>query len=288
MDSLVDTAWLQAHLDDTDLRILDCTVVFELEEDGKISFLSGREDYEQAHIPGSGFADILGELSNTDSPHLFTLPSAAKFSQSMEALGVGEGTRVVLYDTTYSMWATRVWWMLQAFGFEKAGVLDGGFTAWQAAGARISDQPNEVRRAKFNAAPRNGWFVETPGVQDAITDPKSTCLIDALMPDMYTGAQTPYSRPGHIPGALNVPAVSVVDPETRLFIGDDQIRERFAAAFSDPEQSVITYCGSGIAATADGFLLRLAGKQNVAVYDGSMAEWTADASLPLVMGENPR
>jgi len=288
MDSLVDTAWLQAHLDDTDLRILDCTVAFELVEGGKISFFSGREDYEQAHIPSSGFADILGELSSTDSPHLFTLPSAAKFSQSMEALGVGEGTRVVLYDTTYSMWATRVWWMLQAFGFEKAGVLDGGFTAWQAAGARISNQPSEVQSAKFNVAPRNGWFVETPDVQDAITDPTSTCLIDALMPDMYTGAQTPYSRPGHIPGALNVPAVSVVDPDTRLFISDDQIRERFAAALNDPEQSVITYCGGGIAATADGFLLRLAGKQNVAVYDGSMAEWTADASLPLVMGENPR
>ncbi len=288
MDSLVDTAWLQAHLDDTDLRILDCTVAFELGEGGKISFFSGREDYAQAHIPGSGFADILGELSNTDSPLLFTLPSAAKFSQSMEALGVGEGTRVVLYDTTYSMWATRVWWMLQAFGFEKAAVLDGGFTAWQAAGARISNQPSEVQSVKFNAAPRDGWFVETPDVQDAITDPTSTCLIDALMPDMYTGAQTPYSRPGHIPGALNVPAVSVVDPDTRLFISDDQIRERFAAALSDPKQSVITYCGGGIAATADGFLLRRAGKQNVAVYDGSMAEWTADARLPLVMGENPR
>ena len=288
MDSLVDTAWLQAHLDDTDLRILDCTVAFELGEGGKISFFSGREDYAQAHIPGSGFADILGELSNTDSPLLFTLPSAAKFSQSMEALGVGEGTRVVLYDTTYSMWATRVWWMLQAFGFEKAAVLDGGFTAWQAAGARISNQPSEVQSVKFNAAPRDGWFVETPDVQDAITDPTSTCLIDALMPDMYTGAQTPYSRPGHIPGALNVPAVSVVDPDTRLFISDDQIRERFAAALSDPKQSVTTYCGGGIAATADGFLLRRAGKQNVAVYDGSMAEWTADARLPLVMGENPR
>ena len=126
-------------------------------------------------VPGSGFADIPGALSNTDSPHLFTLPSAAKFSQSMEALSVGEGTRVVLYDTTYSMWATRVWWMLQAFGFEKAGVLDGGFTAWQAAGARISNQLSEVQSAKFSNVSVND--LKTPQVS-AIYDVVNRHLSD--------------------------------------------------------------------------------------------------------------
>jgi thiosulfate/3-mercaptopyruvate sulfurtransferase len=287
MDSLVDVAWLQAHLDDSDLRIIDCTVAFELGEGGRLTFFSGRAAYDKAHIPGSGFADILNDLSDTSSPYQFTLPSADRFTRAMEALGIGEGTRVVLYDTTYTMWATRVWWMLQAFGFDNAAVLDGGFTAWQAAGAPVTDVPAEVPSATFKAVPRDGWFVGTEEVQDAIAKPTSTCVIDALMFDMYTGAQTPYSRPGHIPGAINVPAVAVVDPDTRLFISEEKMREYFAPALSDPEQAVITYCGGGIAATADGFLLRRLGKQNVAVYDGSMAQWSSDARLPLVLGDDP-
>lgn len=288
MDTLVDVVWLQAHLDDPDLRILDCTVAFELGDGGRLTFISGRADYDNAHIPRSGFADILNDLSNTDSPYQFTLPSADSFAASMGALGIGEGTRVVLYDTTYTMWATRVWWLLRAFGFENAAVLDGGFTAWQAAGGPTTDVYVEVEPTRFTAEVRDGWFVDTEGVQGAIADPTSSCIIDALMLEMYTGAQTPYSRPGHIPGAINVPAVAVVDPETRLFISEEKLREHFAPALSDPKQAVITYCGGGIAATADGFLLRRLGKSNVAVYDGSMAQWSADPSLPLVLGDEPR
>jgi len=288
MDSLVDVAWLQAHLDDPDLRILDCTVAFEVGDGGRLTFFSGRAGYAVSHIPGSGFADILGDLSESNSPYQFTLPSAEAFAQAMAALGVGEGTRVVLYDATYTMWATRVWWMLRAFGFDDVAVLDGGLTAWKAAGARVSDEPPQVVPATFNGSLREGWFVSKEDVLGAVDDPASTCLVDALMPDMYTGAQTPYSRPGHIPGATNVPAVGVVDPDTRLFLAEKEIRERFAPMLSDPEKAVITYCGGGIAATADAFLLHRLGKRNVAVYDGSMAEWTADASMPLVVGDRPR
>lgn len=288
MDSLVDVAWLQAHLDDPDLRILDCTVAFELGEGGKLTFFSGRAEWESEHIPGSAFADILSDLSDTASPYQFTLPSASSFARAIARLGVGAGTRVVLYDTTYTMWATRVWWMLHAFGFEDAAVLDGGLTAWKAAGAAVADDAPEIAPASFKAALRDGWFVDKHDVRAAVDDSTSTCIIDALMPDMYSGAHKPYSRAGHIPGAINVPAVGVVDPDTRLFIDEGELRQRFAPALNDPGQSVITYCGGGIAATADAFLLRRLGKDNVAVYDGSMAQWTADEAMPLVVGEQPR
>ena len=114
MDNLVDVAWLQAHLNDPDLRILGFTVAFELSEGGKLSFISGRSDYDIAHIPGSAFAYILNDLSDTDSPHQFTLPSGHSFASAMGALGIGEGTRVVLYDTTYhvgnaGMVAAGIW-----------------------------------------------------------------------------------------------------------------------------------------------------------------------------------
>lgn len=287
MDSLVDVTWLQENLSDPDLRVLDCTVSFEVGDAGVLSFFSGRGDWEKSHIPGSGFADIIDDLSDATSPHQFTLPSADEFAQAMSALGVGVGKRVVLYDSTFTMWATRVWWMLKAFGFDEVAVLNGGFTAWQAAGAPVTDELTKYQKAEFNATVRDGWFVDTTGVENAIADPTSTCVIDALMPDMYTGVQNPYGRPGHIPGAINIPAVGVVDFDTRLFLDDATLRERFASALAEPAQAVITYCGGGIAATADAFLLRRLGKTDVAVYDGSMAQWTSDPTRPLVLGEHP-
>lgn len=288
MDSLVDVAWLQAHINEPRLIVLDCTVGFELDEAGRLIFHSGRTDWEAAHIPRSNFADILGELSVQDSPYQFTLPDAEQFEAAMEAIGVGDGAIVILYDTTYSMWATRVWWMLNAFGFENAAVLDGGFTAWKAAGREVTDAPPNVQDATFTADLRDGWFVDQADVVGAVEQSTSTCVIDALMPDMYSGASAPYGRAGHIPGAINVPAVAVVDENTRRFLDEGELRKMFNAALYDPEQSVITYCGGGIAATADAFLLKRLGKENVAVYDGSMAQWTDDPSLPLVVGEHPR
>lgn len=288
MDSLVDVAWLQAHLNEPRLVVLDCTVAFEVDEGGRLAFHSGRAAWEAAHIPRSNFADILGDLSDQDSPWQFTLPDAEHFESAMEAIGVGDGSIVILYDTTYSMWATRVWWMLNAFGFENAAVLDGGFTAWKAAGGEITDAPPTVQDATFTAELRDGWFADQGDVLGAVEQPASTCVVDALMPDMYSGASMPYGRAGHIPGAINLPAVAVVDPESRLFLNEAELRKMFNAALYDPEQSVITYCGGGIAATADAFLLKRLGKDNVAVYDGSMAQWAADPSLPLVTGENPR
>ena len=287
MDSLVDVAWLQANLDDPNLRVLDCTVAFELGDGGTLSFFTGRADWEKAHIPGSGFADIIGELSDTTSPHLFTLPSTDLFGQAMEKLGVGSGKRVVLYDATFSMWATRVWWMLKAFGFDDVAVLDGGLTAWQAAGEQVTDTPTSVAAEVFNAELQPGWFVETTDMEDTVAALGSACIIDALMPEMYAGTQKPYTRAGHIPGALNVPAVSVVDQETRLFLDEETLKKTFSTALNSPDQPVITYCGGGIAATADAFLLHRLGKTKVAVYDGSMAEWTSDAARPLVLGKRP-
>ena len=287
MDSLVDVAWLQDNLDDPDLRVLDCTVAFEIGEGGVISFYSGHDDWKKAHIPGSGFADIIDDLSDTTGPHQFTLPSASEFERAMSALGVGAGKKVVVYDSNFTMWATRVWWMLKAFGFDDVAVLDGGFTAWQAGGAPVADDHSPLPEAKFNANLRPGWFVDTAEVEGAIGEPSSACVIDALMPEMYSGAQNPYGRPGHIPGAINIPALGVVDFDTRLFLDEASLRERFAEALDEPKQPVIAYCGGGIAATADAFLLRGLGKSDVAVYDGSMAQWTSDPARPLVLGDQP-
>jgi len=278
MDTLIEADWLIRHLDDPQLRILECSVTFVDAADGTISFHSGRADWEKGHIPGSAFADLIDDLADPESQLDFTLPSAERFASGMGALGVGQGTQVVLYDRTYGMWATRLWWMLRAFGFDDAAVLNGGFTAWRTAGGAIDDRPSAYAITTFEPHFRPRMFVGKDDVRAALSDP-STCLIDALRPQIYRGDQVPYARPGHIAGAVKVPMVELSDAHSRRFLDDDMLKERFSAALG--RSSVITYCGAGIAATVDAFLLQRLGHQRVSVYDGSLSEWSVDPSLPM-------
>src|SRR5690606_15639294 len=127
---LVETGELERQLGDPALRTLDCTVYLRPLEGGGVRPGSGREDWARAHIPGSGYADLLGDLSDRDSPLPVMMPPAAQFAEAMSRYGVGDGTRVVLYDTGSGTWAARVWWMLRAFGFDAAAVLNGGWIKW--------------------------------------------------------------------------------------------------------------------------------------------------------------
>ncbi|MEL7158485.1 MAG: rhodanese-like domain-containing protein, partial [Actinomycetota bacterium] len=154
MDSLVSSDWLAEHLDDPDLRVLECTVDLR---PGPGGFVAGsmRETWAEGHLPRSAYADLTNDLSDPDSPLRFTMPSAAHFGAAMEALGVGDGTRVVLYDRRLTMWATRVFWMLKAFGFDACAVLDGGYRNWTAEGRPLSSDPAPSHPpATFTPAPR--------------------------------------------------------------------------------------------------------------------------------------
>ena len=284
MDRLVSAAWLEKELGAPDLRILDCTVSFGTLSDGTRGYRSGRPAWEEGHIPGSIHADLLHDLSDQSSPFPFMLPSAHQFSTVMGTLGVGDGTRVVLYDSFLNAWAARLWWMLRAFGFEEAGVLDGGWRAWTREG-----RPSSIEAAPspsptvFVARPRPGLFVGKEHVLAAL-DRTETCIVDALGREAFRGERQDYSRPGHIPGARNVPFMEIVDRDTHRYLPADALRQAFAAVLSAEPEEVITYCGGGIAASSDAFCLSLLGIEDVAVYDGSLTEWTADPSLPLVVG----
>lgn len=191
---LVAPAWLEEHIDDPDLRIVDATVQITPE----FQIASGREDWRKEHIPRSTFADLL-ELSSPDAPPFtFTWPEPDWFASHMGQLGVGEGTRVVLYDRRENMWAARLWWMLRAFGFEDAAVLDGGWTSWKLEKRRTCGQPCSYPPATFLARPREGLIVRKHEVLAAIGDPK-TSIVDALGRKSHTGEVNEYGRPGHIP-----------------------------------------------------------------------------------------
>ena len=285
-DALVSTEWLAAHLDDANLRIFDCTVYLRpVAPEAGVPYRpeSGRADYERGHVPGAAFLDLCDELSDPQAEFFFMFPSLERFTEAMARNGIGAGLRVVLYSAGSIMWATRVWWMLRACGFE-AAVLDGGFDKWTRERRPVSAEAVSHPRAHFEARPRRGLFVDKHAVLEAIGD-EDTLLVNALAEAFYRG-ETPsrYGRRGRIPGSVSVPAASLLDPETHAFVSPEAASERFDAVGVPESRRVIAYCGGGISATVDLFLLHQLGYEALTLYDASMGEWAKDESLPIERG----
>jgi len=283
--AVVSTEWLAEHGDDSDLRIFECTSILEYLPpggDAPYRVVSGRAKYDQGHIPGADFLDIQEELSDPGSPsHLrFTMLSSDTLAEILGQRGIGDQTRVVLYSRGRNVWATRVWWMLRSIGFDRASVLDGGWEKWMDEGKPISTDKPAFAPATLTAAPRPEAFVAKDAVATAIDDP-DTCLINALDADLHRGENPRYGRPGRIPGSVNVPATSLVDPETNTFVPAREAAAAFAKVGVDPSRRALVYCGGGIAATLDAFLLHQLGYEHISIYDASMSEWARDESLPI-------
>ena len=288
---LVETDWLANHLDDPDLRIVDCTQYLpNYAEKVEITTVSGRENYAKGHIPGAAYVDLLGELTDRTQKGVYApMPQVEQFAAVMSRIGVGEGTRAILY-ADFPPYAARVWWMLRAFGFDNAAVLNGGLAKWRSEGRPLSTEAATYPRATFVPRPRPELIASKEEVVAAIAD-NNVCIVNALLEPEYTGAPGfphHYGRPGHIPRSVNVPFLSVVDTNANnQFIPADELRKRFADAGALTSERVITYCGGGIAASQAAYLLTLLGKENVALYNGSMMEWGADPNLPLATGSAP-
>jgi thiosulfate/3-mercaptopyruvate sulfurtransferase len=276
MDSLVSAEWLTQHLDDVGLVVLDATVLVRRAEDGSMEVVSGRENYDAGHIPGAGFADLMGALSDQDSPLQFAMPSMAQFVAAMGALGVGDDSRVVLYDASGMAWAARVWWMLRWAGFDNTALLDGGLKAWTSLGLPLSTEQVARAPGTLTPAPRPELIADRDEVLAAIGKDNVT-LIDSLPAASYRGEMAMYARPGHITGAVNIPVFSAFDEQGR-YKPNDELAKVFEVA---PDNRNITYCGGGIAASANAFALTRLGHQNVAVYAASLQEWAADPANPM-------
>ena len=280
MDSLVSAEWLHEHLDDPDLVVLDASVPVESDGDGGFRTVSGRAAYAEGHIPTAGFADLKGELADPDSPHNFAVPPPEQFAAAMAALGVGDDTRVVIYDSYGSAWAARVWWMLRWVGFDDAALLDGGLDAWKAAGYELSTEPATEPARTLTVNLRPHLIVERDEMRAAIDD-EQVNIIDALPEAHYKGDFAMYGRPGHIPTATNVPSMSLID-ESGRFRSSSELDALFE---TDRDKRTITYCGGGIAASADAFVMTRLGYEDVAVYTASLQEWAADPENPMVTGD---
>ena len=282
-EPLVTTDWLHANLNLPDLRIIDCSVVMRPTDDGGYTFVGGEDEWRAGHIRGSAFVDVLQELADDASPLPMMLPEPEAFAAAMERLGVGNGTRTVLYDRSNHAWAARVWWMLRVHGYDSAAVLDGGWHKWSAEGRAVSTEGPGYESGQFTVRYRPELVATRDDVLGAVTDSGST-LINALSPEEHSGESTRFSRAGRIAGSVNVFCQSLVDPDSSAYLSKERLEQAFNSVGARSELPVITYCGGGIAASSNALALHLLGYRNVAVYDGSLAEWTADPDLPMETG----
>ena len=276
MDSLVTVEWLSQHINDPDLVLLDCSVVIEQDPEVGFRSVNGRISYEEGHIPTAGFADLMGNLSDADSQLQFAVPAPEQFVAVMSALGVGDDTRVVLYDSYNSAWAARVWWMLRWIGFDNAALLDGGLGAWTGAGQALSTEAVNRPTGNLTLALRPELIADREEVLASIHNDEVD-IIDALPEASYRGEMVMYARPGHITSATNVPVFSMVADDGR-YRPTDELRTLFD---SDRDTRTINYCGGGIAASSNAFIMTRLGYTDVAVYTASLQEWAADPANPM-------
>jgi len=285
---LVSTEWLAEHLDDPTVTVLDVT--------GKLtsSLDNGpaRELWAEAHIPGSKFFDVAsakGVLSDPDAELPWMWPSPEQVVETLASCGVGTGSRVVIVARTPrpgvdsgTMWCTRAWWTLHHFGVDCA-ILHGGIEQWEEEQRPLTSDAGSTAPAATEIELAPDWDRGRATRDDvvAVTDGRAgqTCLVDALNVESFEGREANYGRPGHIPGAVNMPFISLIERETCGFV-DAESMSRMLGDMLDADD-VITYCGGAIAATVPAFCLALLGHERVSVYDGSLLEWANDPDLPM-------
>jgi thiosulfate/3-mercaptopyruvate sulfurtransferase len=287
-NAVISTADLAGLLGRPDLRVYDCTTYLEPTPPGSDDpyiAVPGIRTFEQGHIPGADFLDLQGEFSDQGTRLRFMMPPTPQLEAAFGRHGLDRAKRVVLYSLGSMMWATRFWWMLKALGFDGAAVLDGGFDKWKAESRPVESGPAKgYPPASFQAMPRPGFFVDSRTVAAALRDP-GTVIVNALGPQFHKGLEpSRYGRPGRVPGSVNVPAATLVDPATKGFTGLGDAAAKFEAQGVAKDRKVICYCGGGISATIDLFLLHQLGYDNLTLYDGSMGEWAKDPSLPIETG----
>ena len=247
--------------------------------------LPGLATFREAHIPGADFLDLQGEFSDKATSLRFMMAPSPELEAGFSRHGIGERVRVVLYSIGSMMWAARFWWMLRSLGFDGAAILEGGFEAWRAEGRPVeSGPPRRYPPAAFKAAPRPGFFVGRNDVLGALTDP-GTVIINALAPRYHQGTEpSRYGRAGRIPNSVNVPAASLLNPDTRGFTSLQEARAKFEAHGVTKQKRVICYCGGGISATLNLLVLHQLGYPHLSLYDGSMGEWAQHHALPIETG----
>ena len=273
---LVETEWLAAHLQAPDLVIVDASWHLPTMK------RDAHQEYLDERIPGAIFFNI-DDISDKDSdlPHM--LPPPLKFSSFMRRMGIGDGMRAVIYDTSGVYSAARVWWTFRAMGVSDVAVLNGGLPKWKAENLPLEDGPPPERRLRHFTASLNRELVRDLDDMQALLTSNAAQIVDARSAERFAGAAPePRAglRSGHIPGSLNLPYDQLVNDDGMLK-SVDEIKAVFAAANVQLGQPIATTCGSGVTASILALALAVIGHKHTSVYDGSWSEWGADEKLPI-------
>jgi thiosulfate/3-mercaptopyruvate sulfurtransferase len=277
---LVETDWLASRLDAPDLVVLDASL--HLPTTGR----DPRAEYLARHIPGALFFDI-DDISDETNPLPHMLPSPAKFASRMKRMGVGDGMRVIVYDSEGLYSAARAWWMFRIMGHDEVAVLNGGLKKWKAEGRPLEDgEPR--RRTERHFTPRfHAELVRDAAEMKALIGDRATQIVDARAAGRFEGRDPdprPALRKGHIPSSRNVPFATLLNTDGTLKAAAE-LQTIFGKAGVDTARPIVATCGSGVTAGVVALALALLGRPDAAVYDGSWVEWGVENNgLPVATG----
>ncbi len=278
MELLVTTEWLSKELGASDLRVVDAT--WFMPDGGR----NAAAEYEGGHIPGAVFMD-LAEIADSNSSLPNMLPPPEKFASRMQSLGLGDGSRIVVYDDSPYKSATRAWWMLTLFGAHDVAILDGGIAKWKAEGRALETGKPALRHRHFTVW-KDESNVRTKADMLANLHSKDAVVVDARGAARFTGEEAEPRADmasGHIPGSRNLPFADLFNADGTWKQGEALVAA-FTAAGVNLDRQMITTCGSGMTAAVVLFGARLTGKKDVALYDGSWSEWGLDTDTPKATG----
>lgn len=277
--SLVTTEWLAGRLDAPDIVVLDAS--WHLPTAGR----DPKAEYLAEHIPGALFFDI-DEIADTENPLPHMLPRAEKFASMMRKMGIGDGKRVVVYDSAGIYSAARAWWMFKVFGHTDVAVLDGGLPKWKAEGRPLEDGPPPLAQERHFTARFQSMMVRDKDEVRRAVESGDAVIADARSPGRFSGAEPEPRqglRSGHMPGARNLHYATLLHPDGTLK-NSAAVKAAFLAAGVDLSRPVITSCGSGVTAAILSLGLDVLGHRDHGLYDGSWSEWGADPSAPVETG----